>query len=744
MTSSDSDSDSDPWAHLGTQEASPWQHLSKATSTISQAHCQAERQSTKRALSSSTAAGTQQGKKLKCTVDLGPKSLHIGQPGAPNLQNSDPPGDFSHYAKQGQDPEHIRNRLAKSMHICRCSHPAAPCSKDIPLQKLIETCRLFWSISSSQRAHLLRCLYYQKCRQDSKQDCDESSSEDVGIEPHQTSSQWSMCGRPVCLAVFTGLLGTSQPTLWKCIYGKTDARTKEFRLPRLVQHTAHLLIDMWFWELYNSAAEPLPNEISDLATEPDISVLNPELHAVTHLSSWATASHSQVIGIPKRRIMKTTLTNLYWSFVSSWEVQDHGPEEQSPSFSLFVQRWRLWKQVLCMRKSSEHAQCKVCWALHQRMSDNKSSWSVRSASAQALQKHLQHQYLDRCVYWSLRLASERQKNVLTIIIDSMDKAKFAFPRWHFKRLPKGMDQAARPKLVLTASIAHGYCHGLYMSHDDLCHGASYFLEIVARTIVKVQEICEARQIEFPDHLVLQSDNTPAQAKNNESLQFLAMLVARRTFQTCTLNFLTVGHTHEDVDQLFGLITSWMSQIHSFSTPEEVLQLLEESLIQKLRGRWSKVYSEFVSGIRHWNSWLTPLNCRFHGGLQHRSGVEAPHSFSLKHMSSLSGAEQVAGQENPPGWLPNPDDVMICVKAFMRDHNLQQPAMPRLPPNAFSRLQSLLPAQVISRQPLKPNLAKTYLDLARFAEAQNLQEAADALRSLVHDRNAAAISNSYQL
>ena len=459
-SSSDSDSDSDPWAHLGKQEASPWQHLAVTTSTVSQAL----NQLTKRALLNSTSKSAQQGKKLKRTIDLGPKFSHVGQPGAPDLQTSDPPGDFSHYAKQGQDPEHIRNRLAKSIHICRCVHPE-PCSKDVPLQKLIETCRLFWSISSSQRAHLLRSLYYQKRSLDSNQDCNESSSDDVDVVSHRINSQWSICGRPVCLAVFAGLLGTSQPTLWKCIYGKTDARTKEFRLPRLVQPLACWAIDMWFWELYNSAAEPLPNEISDGATEPDISFLNPELHIVTHLSSWATASHSQVIGIPKRRIMKTKITNLYWSFVSSWEVQDHGPEEQSPSFSLFVQRWKLWKQVLCMRKSSEHAQCKVCWTLHQQMSDSKSSWSARTAAAQALQKHLQHQYLDRCVYWSLRQASESQKNVLTIIIDSMDKTKFAFPRWHFKRLPKGMDQAARPKLVLTAATALR----MVTAMDSTCH-----------------------------------------------------------------------------------------------------------------------------------------------------------------------------------------------------------------------------------------------------------------------------------
>ena len=56
---------------------------------------------------------------------------------------------------------------------------------------------------------------------------------------------------------------------------------------------------------------------------------------------------------------------------------------------------------------------------------------------------------------------------------------------------------------------------------------------------------------MPEHLWLQSDNTPAQAKNSECAQYFAMLVRKFKFRTCSLNFLAVGHTHEDIDQLFG-------------------------------------------------------------------------------------------------------------------------------------------------------------------------------------------------
>ena len=46
--------------------------------------------------------------------------------------------------------------------------------------------------------------------------------------------------------------------------------------------------------------------------------------------------------------------------------------------------------------------------------------------------------------------------VLTIIIDSMDKAKVAYTQYVFRK-PKSLDKWRRPRLVITAAIAHGWC-----------------------------------------------------------------------------------------------------------------------------------------------------------------------------------------------------------------------------------------------------------------------------------------------
>lgn len=52
-------------------------------------------------------------------------------------------------------------------------------------------------------------------------------------------------------------------------------------------------------------------------------------------------------------------------------------------------------------------------------------------------------------------------------------------------------------------------------------------------------------------LVMQVDNTVAEAKNNYLVSFLGMLVARGVLETATLLFMLVGHTHMKIDQTFG-------------------------------------------------------------------------------------------------------------------------------------------------------------------------------------------------
>lgn len=54
----------------------------------------------------------------------------------------------------------------------------------------------------------------------------------------------------------------------------------------------------------------------------------------------------------------------------------------------------------------------------------------------SLLQHYTQQFRDREVYWVAREYSRSHQGLVTIIVDSYDKAKLSLPRWPFARTPK--------------------------------------------------------------------------------------------------------------------------------------------------------------------------------------------------------------------------------------------------------------------------------------------------------------------
>ena len=113
----------------------------------------------------------------------------------------------------------------------------------------------------------------------------------------------------------------------------------------------------------------------------------------------------------------------------------------------------------------------------------------------------------------------------------MDIAKFAWPQWPWGILDKVLDKIRRPRVILTAAIAHGYGVFLYVADEELSHGSDAFCDVLARVLEFVARKCRELGQQFPRHLVVQSDNTTAQAKNTYVAMFLAYLVAKYKFAT---------------------------------------------------------------------------------------------------------------------------------------------------------------------------------------------------------------------
>lgn len=89
---------------------------------------------------------------------------------------------------------------------------------------------------------------------------------------------------------------------------------------------------------------------------------------------------------------------------------------------------------------------------------------------------------------------------------------------------------------------------LHVLDDCTMHDGSAICEILALTIEKVHRIAEETNRVMPSTLLLGSDNTVREAKNQITLLMLANCVSQYKFRAAGLVNLRKSHTHDRLDQ----------------------------------------------------------------------------------------------------------------------------------------------------------------------------------------------------
>ena len=59
----------------------------------------------------------------------------------------------------------------------------------------------------------------------------------------------------------------------------------------------------------------------------------------------------------------------------------------------------------------------------------------------------------------------------------------------------------------------------------------------------------------------------------------------------------VGHTHEDIDQLFALVAKYMLQKTSYQTPAEILEYIAEHLRPRVAARGEVLNAQLMMAVR---------------------------------------------------------------------------------------------------------------------------------------------------
>jgi hypothetical protein len=221
------------------------------------------------------------------------------------------------------------------------------------------------------------------------------------------------------------------------------------------------------------------------------------------------------------------------------------------------------------------------------------------------------------------------------------------------------------------AIVHGrVCHG-FTFLPNIKHGSNITIETLHRVLKHQFE--QNKRFTFTQKMMyLQLDNTTKQCKSQYVLGYLALLVSWYLFRETMVSFLMVGHTHEDIDQMFSRIALWLRKHNATSRIG-----FREAILEGFKGKWSgKTLAEDIESAANVSDWLNdklaPMGQK-KTGPDLRDGITKFHQFKfsmLKGVVIMRVREWCGDKEGPwtgltpgsthhvvfPHGTPSPDDL----------------------------------------------------------------------------------------
>ena len=126
----------------------------------------------------------------------------------------------------------------------------------------------------------------------------------------------------------------------------------------------------------------------------------------------------------------------------------------------------------------------------------------------------------------------------------------------------------RPQLHCVAVLAAGVCECYFLLTPEQASDSNMQMSLLSHALDIVHDVLTTRRRAMPLHLVVQADNTAREQRKQYLFQWAGSVVLKGLFQSISYTFLTVGHTHNLVDQRFSIIRSALCQEASLESPED--------------------------------------------------------------------------------------------------------------------------------------------------------------------------------
>ena len=334
---------------------------------------------------------------------------------------------------------------------------------------------------------------------------------------------------------------------------------------------------------------------------------------------------------------------------------------------------------------AKHAQCDVCSelkALQRAAKDPKEK--VRLALL--LVEHQDAQQRDRHCYYKARELGRRGL-VLCVMQDGSDQERYRVIR--VCRSPKELEESGPcPRLKLVGTLIHGVVGCFNVLEEDMPRDAQTTVELLFTSIEEARRELESKGKSLPPELWLQLDNTPAENKNQTVFSAVAALVAKGVFESASIAFLRKGHTHEDLDGLWGVNSSELDHVTTWDHPGDILAHTQRVMSRTLGH--VKATTRKLDFIRSWNSWREGLGVTGFPGI---TGKGSPHWYHFSLRNSLPNA--LLPRVAPEARAGSPNDVMLEVKEFMADSDLSQDIIVAVPAEKASLI-PVAPHTVVPR------------------------------------------------
>lgn len=177
----------------------------------------------------------------------------------------------------------------------------------------------------------------------------------------------------------------------------------------------------------------------------------------------------------------------------------------------------------------------------------------------------------------------------------MDRSKYRYPRSPIFA-SKEFSGCNRPCLDATAVVVHGYLILVGLSETWTKKDSSWSTELLFHALDRLSDQTDYRDAD----ICLQSDNCVRETKNNTLMRAGAYLVGTHRCKSFTMKFLMSGHSHEDIDQLFSMISNRIERCPDLPTPFSFVDLLRDFFADtSVRPHEPRRFVEKVDVVRHW-------------------------------------------------------------------------------------------------------------------------------------------------